>query len=190
MNSASSFKEFYESSFLKGENPKQAKKLAEEFFADFVQNTPLKLEMLESHLSAGQIEQFYMLLPDLKYLIEFSDDLNRYWHLLRAYSGALSKLRNDLSVKGAKNLYAYYFSKYGDRRFLRNEHWFEKNRWEFLDEIQNIYSEDQLRYFYIHYQRITIENIKIYTSFLMLFIKDLENLNTPQIIIPSINKVK
>ncbi|MDO9613308.1 MAG: hypothetical protein Q7J86_02130, partial [Bacteroidota bacterium] len=100
------------------------------------------------------------------------------------------KLKNDLSVKGAKNLYAYYFSKYGDRRFLRNEHWFEKKRWEFLDEIQNIYSEDQLRQFVIHYKRITMENMTIYTSFLMLFIKDLENLNMPQITIPSIDKVK
>lgn len=190
MNSASSFKEFYESSFLKGENPKQAKKLSEDFFADFVHYTPLKLELLETYLSGGQIDQFYMLLPDLKYLIEFSDDLNRYWHLLRAYSGALSKLKNDLSVKGSKNLYAYYFSKYGDRRFLRNEHWFEKKRWEFLDEIQSIYSEDQLRQFYAHYQRIAIEIMKIYTSFLMLFIKDLENLNVPQITIPSINKVE
>ncbi|MDP3432312.1 MAG: hypothetical protein Q8T04_05015 [Bacteroidota bacterium] len=190
MNSASSFKEFYESSFLKGENPKLAKKLSEEFLADFIHYTPLKLELLESYLSGGQIEQFYMLLPDLKYLIEFSDDLNRYWHLLRAYSGALSKLKNDLSVKGAKNLYAYYFSKYGDRRFLRNEHWFEKKRWEFLDEIQNIYSEDQLRQFVIHYKRITMENMTIYTSFLMLFIKDLENLNMPQNTIPSKDKVK
>jgi hypothetical protein len=190
MNSASSFKEFYEASFFKGENPKQEKKLSEKFFADFVYNTPLKLELLESYLSEGQIDQFYMLLPDLKYLIEFSDDLNRYWHLLRAYSGALSKLKNDLSVKGAKNLYAYYFSKYGDRRFLRNEHWFEKKRWEFLDEIQNIYSEDQLRQYFVHYQIITIENMKIYSSFLMLFIKDLENLDTTQITIPSINRVK
>lgn len=190
MNSASSFKEFYESSFFKGENPKQAKELSEDFFADFVYSTPLKLELLQSYLSEGQIDQFYMLLPDLKYLIEYSDDLNRYWHLLRAYSGALSKLKNDLSVKGAKNLYAYYFSKYGDRRFLRNEHWFEKKRWEFLDEIQNIYSEDQLRQFFIHYQRIMDDNMKIYTSFILLLIKDLENLIMPQITIPSINKVK
>lgn len=190
MNSASSFKEFYESSFLKGENPNQAQKLAEEFFADFVQNTPLKLEMLEYYLSGGQIDRLYILLPDLKYLIEFSDDLNRYWHLLRAYSGALSKLESDLSVKVAKNLYAYYFSKYGDRRFLRNEHWFEKKRWEFLDEIQNIYSEDQLKQFFLHYQRILAENLKIYVSFSMLFIKDFEALKVPQITLSPTENVK
>lgn len=175
MNSASSFREFYESSFFQREDACQAKILADKFFADFVDSTPQKLELLVSYLSGGQMDQFYRLLPDLKFLIEFSDDLNRYWHLLRAYSGALSKLKNDLSVKGAKSLYAYYFSKYGDRRFLRNEHWFEKKRWEFLDEIQTIYSEDQLRQFYIHYQRMLEENLKIYNSFLLLFIKDLEN---------------
>jgi hypothetical protein len=190
MNSASSFKEFYESSFFKGENPNQAQKLAEEFFADFVHNTPLKLEMLESYLSEGHIDQFYMALPDLKYLIEFSDDLNRYWHLLRAYSGALAKLKTDLSVKGVKNLYAYYFSKYGDRRFLRNEHWFEKKRWEFLDEIQTIYSEDQLRQFSNHYQRVLAENMKIYASFILLFIRDFEALKVPKLTLSTTEKTK
>jgi len=188
MNSASSFKEFYESTFSKGENSDQAKKLADAFFTDFVHYTPLKLEMLESYLSAGQIEQFYLSLPDLKYLIEFSDDLNRYWHLLRAYSGALYKLQNDLTVKGAKNLYAYYFGKYGDRRFLRTEHWFEKKRWEFLDEIQNIYSEADMKEFFLHYQRILNENMKIYSSFLMLFVKDIEVQEVPQITLSETEK--
>ena len=188
MNSASSFKQFYESNFSKGENPDQAKKLAVEFFDDFVRYIPLKLEKLESYLSAGKIEQFYLSLSDLKYLIEFSDDLNRYWHLLRAYSGALSKLQNDLTVKGAKNLYAYYFGKYGDRRFLRTEHWFEKKRWEFLDEIQNIYSEADMKEFFLHYQHILNENMKIYTSFLLLFVKDIEACEVSQITHSEIEK--
>jgi hypothetical protein len=174
MNSASSFKEFYEASFLKGENQAEAQKMAAEFFTDFIHYTPLKLEMLESYLSGGHIDSFYRSLADLKYLIEFSDNLSRYWHLLRGYSGALSKLKADFSVKGAKYLYTYYFGKYGDRRFLRNEHWFEKKRWEFLDELQNIYSEDDLRQFFFKYQQVLAENLKIYTSFMMLFIKDIE----------------
>jgi hypothetical protein len=175
MNSASSFIEFYETSFLKGENPNQAQKLAEQFFADVVYYTPLKLEMLESYLFGGHIDLFYKSLTDLKYFIEFSDDLSRYWHFLRAYSGALSKLKDDLTVKGAKNLYAYYYSTYGDRRVLRDEHWFEKKRWEFLDEMQNIFSEDELKYFFLKYQHILAENLIIYTSSLMMFIKDIES---------------
>jgi len=175
MNSARSFKEFYKASFLPGENPTQAQNLAEQFFADVVHYTPLKLEMLESHLSSGHIDLFYKSLTDFKYLIEFSDNLSRYWHVLRAYSGALAKLKSDLTVKGAKNLYAYYFSKYGDRRVLRNEHWFEQKRWEFLDEIQNVYSEEELKEFFLHYQNVLAENLTTYTSFLLLFIKDIED---------------
>jgi hypothetical protein len=177
MNSASSFIEFYQSSFLQGEDPNQAQKLAEQFFADVVYYTPLKLEMLESYLFGGHIDLFYKSLSDLKYFIEFSDDLSRYWHFLRAYSGALSKLKNDLTVKGAKNLYAYYYRTYGDRRVLRNEHWFEKKRWEFLDEMQNIYAEDELKYFFLKYQHILAENLSVYTSDLLVFLKDLESEN-------------
>lgn len=177
MNSASSFKEFYKASFLQGENPNQSQKLAEQFFEDVVYYTPLKLEMLESLLSGGHIDLFYKSLPDFKYFIEYSDNLSRYWHVLRAYSGALSKLKDDLTVKGAKKLYAYYFNKYGDRRILCNEHWFEKKRWEFLDEIQNIYSDDELRKFFLKYQHVLAENLAIYTSFLTMFIKNIETAN-------------
>jgi hypothetical protein len=186
MNSASSFIEFYKASFLQDENPQRAQKLAEEFLADVVYFTPLKLDMLESYLSGGHIDLFYKSLTDLKYLVEFSDDLNRYWHLLRAYSGALSKLKDDLTVKGAKNLYAYYFSIYGDRRALRNEHWFEKKRWEFLDEMLNIFSEHELRSFFLKHQHVLVENLAMYSSFLMRFIKDVEKENTKLLSLRSI----
>lgn len=176
MNSASSFKEFYETSFSNGNNQVQAQKLANEFFTDFIHNIPLKMDVLESYLTEGHFDLFYMSLADLKYLIEFSDNLSRYWHFLRGYSEALSKLRADFSVKGAKSLYVNYFVKYGDRRFLRNEHWFEKKRWEFLDEMVNIYSEDDLRQFFIKYQQALAENLKIYISFILAFVKDLEKL--------------
>lgn len=181
MNSAKSFREYYEVSFFDGRDNAEAQKLADEFFTTFIHNTTQKIELLESYLSKGDIDLFYDSITELKYLIEFSDNLSRYWHLIRGYSGALSKLKAEMTVKGAKNLYAYYYSKYGDRRFLRDEHWFEKKRWEFLDEMQNIYFEDDLRKFFQKYEQVLSENMKIYTSFIMMFIIDLETWELPNI---------
>lgn len=183
MNSARSFKEFHEAAFLLGQNQEQAKRLADEFFESFIEKTPYKLQLLEEFLANDQVDFFYTSLTDLKNLIEFSDDLSRYWHLLRGYSGALSRLKNDLTVKGAKNLYVYYFNKYGDRRLLRNEHWFEKKRWEFLDEMQSIYFENDLRTFYKKYKFVLSENFQIYSAFLMLFVNDLKSID--ESVIPS-----
>lgn len=181
MNSAKSFKEYYEASFFIGQDKEEARKLAEEFFINFIHDTTLKVELLEGYLSKGDIGLFYSTLTELKYLIEFSDNLSRYWHLLRGYSGALSKLKGEMTVKGAKKLHAYYFSKYGDRRFLREEHWFERKRWEFLDELQNIYFEDDLRNFVMRYEQVLSDNMKIYASFIMMFIIDLETWELPNI---------
>lgn len=177
MNSARSFKEFQEASFLLEQNQEQAKKLADEYFQNFIEVTPYKLRLLEDFLASDQIDFFYTSLADLKYLIEFSDDLSRYWHLLRGYSGALARLKADLTVKGAKNLYVYYFNIYGDRRMLRKEHWFEKKRWEFLDEMQNIFFENDLHTFYKKYKYVLAENFQIYNAFLMLFINDLKSID-------------
>lgn len=176
MNTASSFKEYFEASFKDEADKAGALKLSREFFADFIHYTPIKLELFESYLSGGHLDLFYKSLSDLKYLVEFSDNINRYWFLLRGYSGALAKLKADQSVKGSKKLYSYYFDKYGDRRILRNEHWFEKERWEFLDGLQTIYTEEELGYFILKYQQILAGNLKIYVLFLMEFIKDLKEL--------------
>lgn len=177
---ALSFKSYYEESFSR-EDQSVSEKLAAEFFADFIHYTPIKLELLDSYLKAGHIDYFYQSLSDLKYLVEFSDSLNRYWYLLRAYSSALSKLKADLSIKNAKKLYSHYFEIYGDRRTLRNEHWFEKKRWEFLDELQLINREDELSVFICKYQQVLSESFKIYVSFIMTFIADLKNLQvTPK----------
>jgi hypothetical protein len=176
MNSARSFKEYFETSFKKEEDQLNAEKLMQEFFADFIYYTPIKLESLESYLAVGKIDYFYNSLADLKYLIEFSDNLNRYYYLLRAYSGALSKLKSDQTVKGSKKLYSYYFSKYGDRRMLRKEHWFEKKRWEFLDQLQSVYTEAELFAFIVKYQKVLSETLKIYQSYLFVFINDLKKL--------------
>lgn len=173
--SALSFKSYYEGSFSK-DDQSESKKLAAEFFAEFIHYTPIKLELLDSYLNTGHIDYFYQSLSDLKYLVEFSDSLNRYWYLLRAYSSALSKLKADQSVKNAKKLYSHYFEIYGDRRMLRNEHWFEKKRWEFLDELQLIYREDELSDFIFKYQQVLTENLKIYVSFIMDLIADLKKL--------------
>ena len=185
--SALLFKEFYEASFNKEADQSISQKHVEEFIADFIHYTPIKLELLESYLKVGKIDFFYNSLNDLKYLIEFSDNLSRYWFLLRAYSGALAKLKADQSAKGAKRLYSYYFEKYGDRRTIRNEHWFEKKRWEFLDELHAIYSESELETFILKYQRILTESMEIYVSFLIAFINDLKQLQPSDAVVKKFN---
>lgn len=186
MKAAQSFIRFFEESFQKETGGYDSVKLSQDFLNDFIHYTPIKLEMLQSYLAVGNIDSFYNSLADLKYLVEFSDDINRYWYLLRGYSGALAKLKADKSVKGAKRLTSYYFDKYGDRRILRNEHWFEKKRWEFLDELQVVYTEDELEKFILKYQQILVESLDIYISFLMAFITDLKNLQSATPIQPEI----
>jgi len=172
-NSVQSFKEFYETSFLK-ESPENANRLASEFFRNFILSVPRKIDLLESYVKSGRISDFYNQLNDFKYLIEYSDDLSRYWYFMRGYSGALAKLKADKTVKGAKKLYVYYFEKYGDRRTIKDEHWFEKKRWEFLDELQTIYSDYELDLFIEKYTFQLIENFEIYCSFLRTFVNDLK----------------
>jgi hypothetical protein len=176
MNSAKSFKEFFEASFRNQTDIKQAMMLSRDFFSDFIYYTPKELEVLESYLNDGHIDAFYNSISHFKYLVEYSDNLNRYWYLLRAYSGALAKLKADQTVKGSKKLYLYYFEKYGDRRLLRNEHWFEKKRWEFLDELQSIYTEKDLTNFVRKFYLILLETMKIYSSYMTAFMRDLKQL--------------
>ncbi len=183
MKTATAFKAYFESSYTKEDDRSGALKLSQEFFKDFIQFTPIELELLESYLAAGHIDHFYKSLADLKYLIEFSDNLSRYWFLLRGYSGALAKLKTEQTVKGTKKLYSYYFDKYGDRRILRNEHWLEKRRWDFLDELQAIYSEDELEYFIRKYQQILADNLTVYVSFMMAFIVELKNIQHADILL-------
>ncbi|MDP2334934.1 MAG: hypothetical protein Q8N05_00495 [Bacteroidota bacterium] len=176
MYSASSFKEFFEASLAGEKGQANSKQLSEEFFSDFIHFTPIHLELMELYLSTGHIDLFYKSLADLKYLVEYSDSLNRYWFLMRGYSGALSKLKANQTIKASKKIYGYYIKKYGGRRLIRNEHWFEKQRWEFLDELQLICTEDELEEFIRKYQQIMSENFKIYVSFLRVFINNLKNL--------------
>lgn len=177
--SALSFKSYYEV-YHSNEKSDGSQNSVDEFFADFIQYTPFKLELLASYLNTGHIDYFYQTLPDLKYLVEFSDDINRYWYLLRAYSGALSKLKTYQTVKDSKKLHSYYFDKYGDRRILRNEHWFEKKRWEFLDELQLIYREDELSNFIHKYEKVLSEDLYTYTTFIRSLINNLQKLISAQ----------
>ena len=63
---------------------------------------------------------------------------------------------------------------------LRKEHWLEKKRWEFLDELQLINREDELEGFISKYLQVLSENLKIYVSFIMDFINDLKKLQALQ----------
>ena len=169
---ALTFKSYYEI-YYRDNKQYGSQYSVDEFFADFIKNTPIKLELLTSYVNTGHIDYFYQNLMDLKYLVEFSDEINRYWYLLRAYSGALSKLKANQSVKESKKLYSYYFDKYGDRRMLRNEHWFEKKRWEFLDELQLIYRDDELLNFINKYEQVLSEELYTYTTIIKSLIVNL-----------------
>lgn len=175
-SAAQSFVEFFESSFqLAGEL--SAHDQTQLFLADFIHFTPQKLELLESLIDSGNLEYFYVSLADLKYLVEFSGDFSRYWYLMRAYSGALYKLQENYSVKGSKKVYCYYFDKYGGRRILKDEHWFEEKRWEFLDELSDIFSEEELGKFIAKYQQVLRKNLSEYRAVVMAFIKALKSGN-------------
>lgn len=173
-NSVKSFKQFYEASFEPQIDADQAKMLSSEAIADFIYFTPEKLDMLESYMDAGQFELLYMSMSDLKFLVEFSDEISRYWFAVRGYSGALAKLKANPTVKGSKKIYSDYYSRYGDRRILRNEHWFEKKRWEFLDELNGIFLETELDRFMVKYSRVLAQDLNIFISNVMLFIIDLK----------------
>jgi hypothetical protein len=144
--------------------------------ADFIAVTNGRLESLKNLLEERKLNEFYFALPEFRYLAEYSNDLSRYWYLMRGYSGALSKLAYDKNVKGAKKLYTYYFEKYGDRRIIRKEHWFEKKRWEFLDDMQDVFNEYELEIFFRKYTMALDETFKTYSSFLKRFINDLRRL--------------
>lgn len=174
---AKAFTTFFYDSFSNGLNDSGAQKLADGFIQDFIHLTPVKLELIRSYLDACQFELFFQSLNDLKYLNEFSDNFNRYWYVIRAYSGALAKMKRNYSIKGSKKIYYYYYQKYGDRRPLRNEHWFEKKRWEFLDELQLIYSENELDKFMFKYQQKLIESLKLYASYVLRLVAELKRVN-------------
>lgn len=168
-NSVQIFKDLREASLL-SKDQAELDQITTGLLKGFVGSTKQKFELLGSHLKDDRIVDFYNLLPEFKCFVEYSDELNRYYYLLRGYSGALAKLKERTSVKEAKRIYAYYFGKYGDRRLIVNEHWLEKKRWEFLDELQGIYSEFELSLFIEKFQYILKVNFRTYKHFLFGFL--------------------
>ncbi len=147
-----------------------------DFFIDFLNYIPEQIKQLENAISCGQFDLFYLKINDLKFLCEYSEVLNKNWFLLRAYSGGLKKIAESPTVKSTKLVYAYYFLKYGDRRILRNEHWFEQKRWEFLDDLNSIYTTGELEAFFRKYNAIVSEYFKEYKSELLHFKSDIEQI--------------
>lgn len=170
MKSVALFRAFHKANFLTENNLANADYLANEYVDDFIEFMPLKIKILNSYIEEGKIDYFYNSLADLKYLIEFSEDFNKYWFILRAYSSTIAKLMKNQSLKNSKKLYYHYYSVYGDRRGLRDVNSFEFKRWEFLDELNIINTEQELQTFISKYILVLNENWKIYSSFINLFI--------------------
>lgn len=118
--------------------------VSKEFFLDFVNYTPPILAELDNCITGKHIERFYIRLNDLKYLCVFNEELNKYWFSMRALSGALVKLSTKKSLKNAHKVHEYYIRKYGDRKVLSNENWFEIKRWQFLNALELITEISQL----------------------------------------------
>jgi hypothetical protein len=114
------------------------------FFADFIQYTPEIEQALYHYLRENQMNLFYSRLNDLKYLCVFNEELNKYWFAMRALSGALDKLQNPTTLGNAQKVHQYYVEKYGDRRLLKDENWFEHRRWTFLDALKSVNTEEHL----------------------------------------------
>ena len=163
-------------------NELDAKKLTDSFIQDFICFTPFKLKEIVSYSAVSRFDLTIQTLADLKFLNEFSDRISRYWCVSRACSGALVKLKKNYSVKGSKKIYCNYFQVYGDRRLLRNQHWFEKKRWEFLDELQLVNSETELDEFMSSYQQKLNGYLKIYVSFIRKLIVNLKKVQCIQAI--------
>lgn len=175
MKSVTLFKEFHKANFTSENSTTNSDSFFHEYIADFVEYIPLKMSILNSYIEERKIDYFYNSIADLKYLIEFSEDFNKYWYILRAYSSTISKLMVNPNIKNSKKIYNHYFSKYGDRRALREENAFEKKRWEFLDELNTINTEQELQVFINKYNKVLAENWITYSSFIYHFIHELKN---------------
>lgn len=135
------------------------------------------LTQLQWHIDKLEIEAFYKKIEPLKYLIEYSDELNKNWYLIRAYSGAISRLLISETLENAVAVYLYYENTYGGRRILRDENWFEQNRWDFLDELKAADSEEKLHKFIQKRTKKLNQYFQVYKSELLLFTEELIKLS-------------
>ncbi len=177
MESAENFVRYFNKSFIRILNEKRSPEKRNNYFlSEFVELIPKITQEMQMHLDQRQLSSFYLKLNSLKYLIEYSDDLNKYWFLLRAYSGGLKRLTDVQTLENAQNVYLYYRQRYGDRRILKDENWFEEKRWHFLDQLIRVENDDSLRLFIDSSIRTLNEYFFIYKTELLNFRNDVDKL--------------
>lgn len=140
---------------------------------ELVKTVKETLSSMQEYIDSQNIHSFYNSLADLKFFIEYADEINKNWYLVRAYSGALYRLLQSVSVENAADVFQYYESKYGGRRIIRNENWFEQQRWDFLDELQLVDSVPALHKFIDKRIKRLNSSFQVFKSELLIFIKTL-----------------
>ncbi|MGQ7871290.1 hypothetical protein [Sunxiuqinia sp. sy24] len=150
--------------------------LKNEFIEEFISQIPEVIDELETNLLKHEIHKFYVQIKNLKYLCEYSEEFNRYWLLLRSISGGLDRVLEDPTTDHIADVYIYYFSRYGGRRKLRDENWFEGHRWEFLDRLSNIPTNDDLNDFILEKIDDLSNYFQLYKKELTSFILELKEL--------------
>jgi len=139
----------------------------------FIASTKKTLDNLQSYLNDKKLDEFYKEIGELKFMIEYSDEVHKNWLLVRAYSGALARLSLEVSLKHASNVSSYYEIQYGRRRILKEENWFEQQRWEFLDELKTLDNDAKLTRFLNKQHKKLNSCFQVYRSELMLFLESL-----------------
>ncbi|HKJ43267.1 MAG TPA: hypothetical protein VKA27_14315 [Sunxiuqinia sp.] len=167
MTPAERFFKYFNAAY-RPEESVESSTLSNEFVEEFIAYIPDFIDELETNLLKHEIGDFYVKIKNLKYLCEYSEEFNRCWLLLRAISGGLKRLLDEPTLNHATEVYVYYYSKYGGRRRLRDENWFEHHRWDFLDKLAVLKSDDELNEF-------ILERIEGLSSYFYLYRKELES---------------
>lgn len=167
MTPAERFFKYFNNAY-RHEGSVKSSKFSNEFVDDFITYIPEAIDELETNLLKHEISDFYIKIKNLKYLCEYSEEFNRCWLLLRATSGGLKRLLEEPTINHATEVYIYYYSKYGGRRKLKHENWFEHHRWDFLDKLSELKSDDELNEF-------ILERIEVLSSYFFIYKKELES---------------
>lgn len=146
------------------------------FISEFVDYIPEFMAEMQRDIDDRKISNFYIKLNNLKYLIEFSDELNKCWYILRAYSGGLKKLLETSTIEEAKKIHQYYVDRYGGRRVLKDENWFEEKRWAFLDQLKELKTNKSLNLFIEFYIEKLNEYFASYKKEILQFRNDIKRL--------------
>ena len=178
MTQVESFLESLKNIDFKGNTPTKDP-ISKDHLNECLQSIIDLLPKFEEQINNRQMNDFYEGINQLKYLIEYSDGLNKNWYLIRACSGALRRLLRDTSIQNTTNVYSYYETKYGRRRILRHENWFEQQRWEFLDDLKTIDQEEKLNRFLDKSMKQLNEYFQTYKNELLLFIEEVKTISHP-----------